>query len=99
MGKQASNQSKKPQENCALPEFQNGGFGLPKIFITDWRHVQNRFKRCIFQCAAKQGAPKISKTPVGRKLVRVPLPQFWTRPSNKSFHQIIKESSVSAKAF
>ena len=32
---QASNQSKKPQQICALPVFQNGGFALPNIFITE----------------------------------------------------------------
>ena len=87
---QVSNQSKKPQLICALPAFQNGGFALPKIFITEWRlYLQNRFKRCIFQCAAKQGFPEISEISMGRKLVRLPLPLFWTRPSTKSFYQVI----------
>ena len=97
---QASNQSRKPQQICALPGFQNKGFALSKIVITEWRpHVKNRFKRYIFQCAAKQGVLKISKISMGRKLVRVPLPLFWTRPSTKSFYHVIKGSNVSAKAF
>ena len=51
---QGSNQSKKPQQIRALPAFQNERFALPKIFITEWRlRLQNRFKRCIFQCATK----------------------------------------------
>ena len=87
---QVSNQSKKPQQICALPAFQNGGFALPKIVITEWRlYVQNRFKRCIFQCAAKQGFPEISEISMGRKLVRLPLPLFLIRPSTKSFYQVI----------
>ena len=41
-GQQASNQSKKPQQICASPAFQDGGFPLPQVFITEWRlHVQN----------------------------------------------------------
>ena len=77
--KQASNQSKKPQRISAFPAFQNGGFTLPKICITEGRlHVQSRFKMCIFQSAAKQGVPEISKISMGRKHVRVPLPLFWT---------------------
>ena len=35
---------------------------------------------------------------MGRKLVRVPLPLFCTRPSNKSSYQVIKGSNVTAKA-
>ena len=34
-GHQAGNQSKKPQQICALTVFQNGGFALPKVFITE----------------------------------------------------------------
>ena len=56
-------------------------------------------KDALFQCAAKQGFPEISKISMGRKLVRVPLPLFWTRSSTKCFYQVIKGSSVSAKAF
>ena len=42
MGQQASNQSKKPQQICASPTFQDEAFPLPQIFITEWRlHVQN----------------------------------------------------------
>ena len=49
---QACHQSKNPHQICDLPAFQNGGFALTNIFITEWRlHVENRFKRCIFQCA------------------------------------------------
>ena len=45
-GQQASNQSKIPQQICASPAFQDGGFPLTQIYITEWRlHVQNRFKR------------------------------------------------------
>ena len=55
-------------------------------------------KRCIFQCAAKQGFPEISTISMGRKLVRIPLPLFWTKPITKSFYQVIKGSNVSAKA-
>ena len=36
---------------------------------------------------------------MGRKLVRVPLPLFRTRPSTKSFYQVIKGSNVSGKVF
>ena len=61
--------------------------------------MQNRFKRCIFQCGAKQGVPEISKISMGRKLVRVPLPLPWTKPSTKGFYQVIKGSNVNAKAF
>ena len=32
------------------------------------------------------------------KLVRVPFSLFWTRPSTKSFYQVIKGSNVTAKA-
>ena len=68
--------------------------------ITEGRlHVQNRLKRYIFQCAAKQGVPEISKISMGRKLVRVPLSLLCTKPSTKSFYQVIKGSNVSAKAF
>ena len=34
-GHQASNQSRKPQQICALTVFQNGRFALPKVFITE----------------------------------------------------------------
>ena len=54
--------------------------------------MQYRFKRCIFQCADKQGVSEISKISIGRKLVRVPLPLFWTRPSTGRFYQVIKGS-------
>ena len=95
-----SNQSNKPQQICALPPFQNGAFARPKVVITKWRlRVQNRFKRCIFQCAAKQGVPEISKILMGRKLVRVHLPLFWTRPSTKSLYKFLKGPNVSANAF
>ena len=54
--------------------------------------MQSRFKRCIFQCGDKQGVSEISKISIGRKLVRVPLPLFWTRPSTGRFYQVIKGS-------
>ena len=54
--------------------------------------MQSRFKRCIFQCGDKQGVSEISKISIGRKLVRVPLPLFWTRPSTERFYQVIKGS-------
>ena len=61
--------------------------------------MQNRFKEWIFQSAAKQGVPKISKISMGRILARVPLPLFWTRPSTRSFYQVIQDSTVSTNAF
>ena len=48
-------------------------------------HMQNRFKGCMFQCTTTQGLSKINKISLGRKLVRVPLPLFWTVPSTKNF--------------
>ena len=48
-GQHASNQSTKPQQICALPAFQNGGFALPKNVITEWRlHVQIDLKDPYF---------------------------------------------------
>ena len=61
--------------------------------------MQNRFKGCIFQCAAKQEVPEISKIYMRRNLVGVPLPLFWTRPSTEDFYQVIKGSNVTPKAF
>ena len=47
----------------------------------------------------KQGLPKVIKISMEKKLVRVPLPLFWTRPCTKSFYLVIKGSNVSANAF
>ena len=43
--------------------------------------------------------PEISKISMGRKLVRVPFPLFWTRPSTKSFYNFTEGSNFSAKVF
>ena len=40
----------------------------------------------------------MSKISTERKLARVLLPLFWTRPNTKSFYQVIKGSNVNAKA-
>ena len=55
-------------------------FKMPKMFITESRlYVQNRFKRCMFQCAAKQGVPEISNFLMGRKLVLGLVPRALTK--------------------
>ena len=36
---------------------------------------------------------------MGRKLVRVHLPLFWTRPSTKNCYKFLKDPNVSANAF
>ena len=77
---QASNQTQKSKQVCALPTLQNGGFALSEILITGKRlHVQNRLEGRVLQCTTKQGFPEISKDPMGRKPIRVPVPLFWAR--------------------
>ena len=41
----------------------------------------------------------MSKISMERKLARIPLPLFWTRPNTMSFYQVSKGSNVNAKAF
>ena len=95
---QGSNQSKKPQQIRALPAFHNERFALPKIFITEWRlRLQIDLKDAYFSVPLR--VPEISKISMGRKLVRVPIPLFWTRPSTKSFYHFTKGSNFSAKVF
>ena len=52
--------------------------------------MQNLFKRCIFQCAAKQGAPEISKISMGRKLVEFVCPCFGLGPAPRAFTKLLK---------
>ena len=47
----------------------------------------------------KQGLPKVIKISMEKKLVRVLLPLFCTRPCTKSFYLVVKGSNVSANAF
>ena len=91
MGQQASNQSEKPQQICPLPAFKSGEFALPKTFITEWRlHVQNRFKRCIFQCAAKQGVLEIIKNSMVGGLYEFHCLCFALGPAPIAFTKLLK---------
>ena len=83
---QACHQSKNPHQICDLPAFQIEGFAPTNIFIIEWRlHVENRFKRCIFQCALYKNSRKLLRFRWKRNLYEFLCLCFGLGPAPRAF--------------
>lgn len=90
---EASNKSKEIKPVCALRTLQNGKFAELKVHVERGRlHVQDRFKRRLLQCSFEPKVTSFVEISMERKLVRVPLPMFWTWSSPSHIYKTFEGS-------
>ena len=71
-----------------LRKVQDGISEKLKKFIKRGRlHGKNRSKRCLLLHPPRQGIPKVRQVRVGKKPLRVCVPNVWLRPGTKNLHQ------------
>ena len=86
------------QQLHSLSEVQNGIPKKPKKSAAKRRlHGKNRFKGCILHRALKSRIQKIRKIFVGRRGVRIPLPDVRARPSPQDIYEANENSHFNAE--
>jgi len=97
-GKSASDKLETVKYKHPLPAFQNGGTTLSQIHVTaGGLHVQAGYEGCLFFGPISQEVPRESTFPMGGRIIRIPLPLFWSGSCPKDFHQASEGSSVTIK--